>query len=154
MILCASPLQETKGQMASIKYVQCIGNLKENNVIYKLCPTNEFSTGVWQMAISCFCCETEEDINEFCNISSNSCVGQRISSSGQVETYEQPLGTVYLNLKKATTKKSINRFSFPLWLTINRISEEIHFNFQIAKNGRAISQDCQVILNVMFKRAQ
>lgn len=93
------------------KCVEIKANLKNSFPTYRLCPNSEFSTGQWMLAITSICCEAiAEDINSFCTVSSNFCVSERYSASGQVEIYQQPLTTIYVNLKK---NKSINRFTSP-----------------------------------------
>jgi len=95
--------------MFPLKVVQIQGNLKDNNFTYRLCPNTEFSSGIWQCALSSVCCEAQVDINTFCNISSNFSVNKHFSQKGELETYAQPLATIHMNLKRNATNKSINR---------------------------------------------
>lgn len=131
-----------------MKVVNLIGNIKDN-LTYRLCPNTEFSTGSWQIALSAICAEAREDINTFVNITSSVSVSQKYTN-GEIAVYEQPLNTVYLSLRK--TGKSINRFSDPLYLDINRQSEEIEFNFYDSLTGKRLIVDVKIALNVFFKR--
>lgn len=135
-------------KMTAPKVVNLIGNIS-NDLNYKLCPSTEFSTGHWQIAISTLCVEASQDINSFVNITSSACVNQRFDK-GEVKVYEQPLITVHLNLRNKS--KSINRFSYPIYLDINRQSEDIEFKFYDSLTGQKCNFDAKVSLNVMFRR--
>jgi len=135
--------------MTAIKVVNLTGNI-QSNLSYKLCPNTEFSIGHWQIAISTFCVEAFQDINAFINITSNASVNQRFDK-GRVSVYEQPLNTVHLNIKNKA--KSINRFSMPIFLDVNRQSEDIDINFYDSLTGKKCDFNAKVSLNVMFRRA-
>lgn len=136
--------------MFKTKCVSVSGNLKQNNISYKLCPNTEFSTGKWQISISVVCLEAKEDINTFCSITSNFSVENRFSSKGELESYEQPLVTFQINLRKSG--KSVQRFSNPIWLNINRLSDEILFRFLQQPNETVLNFDCVAVINILFRR--
>jgi len=140
-------------KMFPIKISQCSGNLKNKDIVYKLCPSSEFAIGTWRIAISTLCCEANEDIYDFCTVTSSSSCAKRYSSEGILEIYEQPMCTVFLNLKTNGSKKSINRFSYPIWLTMNRDADVIGFRF-INAQEKDILIDCKVLLTVLFQRVQ
>ena len=80
-----------------IKSVIINGNLKNNRLIYKLCPVTEFSNGVWNIAVkavSYYC--TTENYKELCKISCNLVKAQKFNKSYEVECYEQPFGVFIL----------------------------------------------------------
>ena len=80
-----------------IKSVITTGNLKENKLIYKLCPVTEFSDGVWNVAVKSisYVCQTE-NLKEICKITSNLSKAQKFNNSFEVESYEQPFGIFLL----------------------------------------------------------
>ena len=77
---------------APIKSIIISGNLKNKDLKYKLCPVNEFSEGVWNVAIlsiAYFC--AVDNFYEHCQISCNLAKAQKFNSENfQVELYEQP----------------------------------------------------------------
>lgn len=131
-----------------MKIVSVTGNIKDG-VIYRLCPNTEFSIGSWQIAISTISADASQDINSIVNITSSVSVNQKYKD-GKVTIYEQPLNSVYLNLRK--NSKSINRFTFPIYIDINRQSEEIEFHFIDGFTGSLLNFDVKVSLTVLFKR--
>lgn len=132
------------------KCVQLFGNLKSEKIIYKLCPNTEFSNGDWEISVSSLCVSSAVEESNFWTISCNFSVNKKISHKGEFEIYEQPLATVFINLKAGN--KSINRFSYPLWLKINRISDSITFTFSQNSSTNKITKDCDIILNILFRR--
>ena len=96
---------------APCKSVIISGNLKNNDLKYKLCPVNEFSEGVWNisiLSIAYFC--KAENFEEHCQVSCNLAKAQKFNDiSFEVETYNQPFGiflleegkrTIYFGVKK------------------------------------------------------
>ena len=79
---------------APIKSVLLSANLETNFLKYTLCPVNEFSEGVWNIAIKsiAFSCEIR-NFKEICQISCNLCKAQKRNQSFQVQSYQQPFGT-------------------------------------------------------------
>ncbi|MBM3937457.1 MAG: hypothetical protein FJ333_02220 [Sphingomonadales bacterium] len=134
------------------KLVQVTGNLSKNNVQYRLCPNTEFSKGVWQMAISVICIEANVEINQFCTFSSSFSVNKQYSREGETHTVQQPISTIYVNLKKGS--KSINRFSFPIWVTINRLSDVLDFQCSNSLNGNPFNPDCEIAITLMFRKTE
>jgi len=137
-----------------MKCIPVVGNISARTLTYRLCPNTEFSNGKWQMAISVVCLESQvdTDLYLFCTISSSFSVAIRYSKNGATEVYEQPLVTFQLNLKKNT--KSINRFSFPLWLNINQISDEVIFTCKNAKDETHLDQNVNAVINVLFRKVE
>ena len=91
---------------APIKSIAISGNLKNNDLKYILCPSTEFSEGVWYISISSVAFSTKTTIGEICEISCNLVKGQKYKKdSYEVELYNQPFG-VFL-FEAATQKKKI-----------------------------------------------
>lgn len=131
-----------------MKNISITGNVRRN-LTYRLCPNTEFSIGNWQIGLTTICTEALQDINAFVNITSNVSVSEKYKS-GNIVTYEQPLNTIYLNLKK--NAKAINRFSTPIYLDMNRQSEEIEFHFYNTLTEQKFEMDVNIALNIQFKR--
>lgn len=117
---------------------------------YRLCPNTEFSDGEWQIALSAVCIKAEEELNFFCSVNSNFSVDKRYSKDGEIQIYQQPLNTWLVLLKK--DGQSVNRFSYPLWFNINRLSDEVIFTLCDASNEKRIDKKFKVVLNVLFRR--
>ena len=85
--------------MSVIKSVVLKGEIK-NFINYQLCPSTEFSEGVWNLCINsiAYSCTTE-NVNELCSISANMVKSQKINDEFMVQTYEQPLALFLLNTK-------------------------------------------------------
>lgn len=137
--------------MMAMKVVNISGTITQNSNLlrYRLCPSTEFSVGQWQMAISTLCVHANQDINAFLAVTSNASVSQKYINF-QPSDYQQPLNVVYINLKQGT--RSLNRFSYPLFIDINRVLEEIDFYFTDSLTERAAAVNAQVSINVLFRR--
>ena len=81
---------------APIKSVILTAHLKNNSVKYQLCPVNEFSEGVWNIAIQSIAYSCVDNFQEHCQISCNLSKAQRINKTFEVESYEQPFGLFLL----------------------------------------------------------
>lgn len=133
-----------------IKSVQITGHLPRDTLYYRLCPNNEFSSGTWQMAISTIACEPSVDFSKFITVTSNFCVNQRYNNQSSIENYEQPLATICLNAKAAT--KVLNRFSFPIWFTINRISDILTLKLIDSFTEEAHQDNLKVAVTLLFHK--
>lgn len=133
-----------------IKSVQIKGNISTGKLTYKLCPSNEFSLGTWQVAISTICLESAVDASQFFTFTSNFCVSQRYSQQGVIESYQQPLATIYVNVKAQA--KTMNRFSFPIWFTINRISDILCLKVTDSFTEIEIDRDIKLSLTLLFRK--
>ena len=97
---------------APCKSVIISGNLKNNDLKYKLCPVNEFSEGVWNitiLSIAYFC--KVENFEEHCQVSCNLAKAQKFNDTFQVQLYEEPFALFLLKHGKQTIyfgKKSKN----------------------------------------------
>ena len=85
-----------------IKSVIVSGNLL-NQLVYKLCPSSEFSEGVWNIKISSigYSCDVP-NFKEICEISCNLVKSQRYNKSFQVELYDEPFIIFVLETQKTT----------------------------------------------------
>ena len=85
---------------APIKSVLLIGKVS-SALIYRLCPSTEFSEGVWNLCLSsiAYSCTTP-NIEELCSISCNMVKSQRFNQEFIVESYEQPLGLCLIKTQK------------------------------------------------------
>ncbi|MBM3938220.1 MAG: hypothetical protein FJ333_06145 [Sphingomonadales bacterium] len=83
------------------KSIEIRGNLSEK-IRYRLCPSDEFSTGRWCIAISAVSYEAIAPItnaSQFCTVSSNFCINKRFSTQGQAEKYQEPLCSFHLKIE-------------------------------------------------------
>ena len=89
-----------------------------NDIIYRLCPSTEFSEGVWNLCLLSIAFSCASNINELCSISCNMVKSQKLNEEYSVECYEQPLGMCLLNSEKS---KNIHYFgkSFKMFLNFN-----------------------------------
>ena len=76
---------------APIKSIVITGNLNNTDLKYQLCPVNEFSEGVWNIAILsiAYLCSIQ-NFKEHCQISCNLATSQKFSENFQVELYQEP----------------------------------------------------------------
>ena len=113
------------------KCVQIQANWMSEKLCYKLCPSTEFSSGRWQIAISSVCCEEQTtEINNFVNFTTNFSVNEQYSTKGERQLYEQPLAVCYIKLRKTrdSSSKQQTIFHTPMWFDINRISDELYIH--------------------------
>jgi hypothetical protein len=79
----------------------------EDNIRYTLCPATEFSEGIWTIAlnsISYECLAVSVEIKDTFSISCNLVKNQKLSSSNEVETYDQPLNLFIFDSKVKKTR--------------------------------------------------
>ena len=87
-----------------IKSVIISGNL-QNDLVYKLCPSTEFSDGVWHIAILglSYSCNVQ-NFQELCEINCNVVKSQKFNNSFEVQSYDQPFVMFVLESKKTALK--------------------------------------------------
>ena len=90
--------------MATTKSCLVSGNLTTKPLKYRLCPSDEFSTGQWSVAISSVAYASNETSKLCCQISSNFVVAQKFSESLHVVTYEQPLTSCFIDTSKTARR--------------------------------------------------
>ena len=103
------------------KTIQIRANLSRAKPSYRLCPSNEFVNGSWNIAVLSACFECNESLDIFGTISTNFCVNKRYSKDGQIESYQEPLATFHLQSDLNKTTKVIKNFN-PVFLEINSLS--------------------------------
>lgn len=137
--------------MFSLKSVQIQKNILNDNLIYKLCPSTEFSNGTWKIAIANVSFTSNEALNYICSITCNLVTAQKYSDSFQVEFYEQPLNSFGLKVTD-TNPRSIIRFATLQWFTINSLSNELKLSIINIETNEKISRNCNVTVTVLFQR--
>ena len=83
-----------------IKSVVIAGNLQNDDLIYKLCPSTEFSEGVWNICIVSLAYFCKNDVKEVCEVSSNLVKSQKYTPNSEVELYDQPFTLFVLDSSK------------------------------------------------------
>ena len=85
-----------------IKSIIISGNLQNDDLVYKLCPSTEFSEGVWNIAVIgiSYSCDIR-DVEELCEISCNIVKAQKYNNSFEVQSYNQPFAIFLLESKKS-----------------------------------------------------
>jgi len=94
------------------------GTLK-TGATYKLCPPDEFSTGNWFMCISSITFNAKQAMSSCCEISSNFVVGQKYSNNYEVETYEEPLVTIFITAPE-NPKPRLGRIEFGMRIQFSK----------------------------------
>lgn len=118
-----------------------------SELIYKPCPSTEFSTSLTKISIASLTLKTSATINERCFLSCNFVKSQRYTKNGGIEYYNLPLVSFIANLND---KNSLRNFQFPTsWFAINTLSDVL--TFTITSNiGNKVVQDCDVTILVYF----
>ena len=100
---------------------------ESDKLIYKLCPVTEFSEGLWNLSIVSlfYNCRITTNVKDFYSVSCNLVKAQKFSSQNEVESYEQPLTTFYLE-SMPTNSKKLTYFE-KNWFHINSLSNELTF---------------------------
>jgi len=101
--------------------IQIKGNLSNKGLKYRLCPSDEFSVGVWLIAISSLYCESSVKHDILCTISTDFVIAKKFDGHGQTSNYEEPLGVFHFNLPGPQKTTLFKDFS-PIWLQMNQIS--------------------------------
>jgi hypothetical protein len=132
-----------------IKSVIIKGSIKEK-LVYNLCPSTEFSEGVWNLSLvsaSFSAPVLNENVKAIFSISCNVVKSQKISSSNEVENYNQPLNTVLID---TSVNKNITHFNTH-WFYINAISNVVKFYFK-NETPQGEQFNAEVYLHVLFQR--
>jgi hypothetical protein len=90
--------------LSPIKSVILSGNLKDkNSVKYQLCPSTEFSEGLWNISVAsiAYTCR-ERNVKELCKVSCNLVKSQKFNNNQEVQSYQQPF--LMLLLETGTNK--------------------------------------------------
>jgi hypothetical protein len=133
--------------LSPIKSVILSGNLNvKNSLKYQLCPSTEFSEGLWNISIASinFSCR-EQNVKEQCNVSCNLVKAQKFNSKQEVQSYQQPFALLLFQ----TGVKSI-QFD-KTWFLINCLSNELKISIQNL-NGDDLLIDCDVQILVLFQK--
>ena len=123
------------------------------DIVYRLCPINEFSDGIWNLSIVSLSYSVKPltiEIRDVFSVSCNFVKGQKLSSSHEIETYEQPLSMFML--KNVLSKSSKNIIYFEKqWFHINTLSNELKFTLKNEDNLN-FNYESEIILHVLFQR--
>ena len=92
-------------------------NLKQGQLNYKPCPSNELQNFTC-LSIGSVSTVTKEDVDISCTISCNFITSQRFNENSQIETFEMPLQSFLINSKKIM-KISMNFINKKLKKLIN-----------------------------------
>ena len=134
-----------------IKSVLLKGRIQQP-VTYKLCPGTEFSEGIWTLSLISLTyslIDSQQTNKELFSISCNQVKAQKISSSNEIENYDQPLTTFLLDHKVKTKIVYLDK----MWFHINALSNELKFSFKNESNGNArVVFDSEIYLHVIFQR--
>ena len=137
-----------------VKSILLKGTLKSNSdqtIIYKLCPINEFSDGIWNISIQSLSYSTTTNrINDLFSVSCNVVKGQKLSESNEVENYNQPLCMFVINNLPNQSQRNIIYFN-KQWFHINALSNEVKFEFKNEDNPFFVYES-QVTIQVLFQR--
>ena len=140
-----------------VKSVLLKGTLKSNSdqtLIYKLCPINEFSEGIWNLSIqsiSYSIAQNQNKINDLFSVSCNVIKAQRLSSvTYEVENYNQPLCMFIINNIQNQTQRNIIYFE-KQWFHINALSNELKFALSNEDNP-AFLYESQISMQILFQR--
>jgi hypothetical protein len=90
--------------LSPIKSVIVSGNLnRKNSIKYQLCPSTEFSEGLWNISVASigFSCN-ERNVKELCRVSCNLVKCQKFNSNQEVQTYEQPFALFKIETSEKT----------------------------------------------------
>jgi len=135
--------------MYAIKCAQISGNVN-GSLKYRLCPSTEFSTGRWNVAISEVCAHANEEFKGFITLSTDFSVNQQFNNKKEIEIYQQPLITFQLDLTSGA--KSMRRFSSPVWLEINRTKDIMNITAKDTFTQTEIKENVEISITLLFKR--
>ena len=130
-----------------------LNHQNQNEIVYRLCPINEFSEGVWHISVSTLSYVIKPIATEIRDIFSLSCnfvKGQKLSNSNVIENYELPLSMFLCKNVQGKFTKSIINFE-KQWFHINALSNELKFSLTNQDN-LIYNYDLQIILHVVFQR--
>ena len=130
-----------------------LNNQDQNELVYKLCPINEFSDGTWHISVSTLSYLIKpigSEIRDIFSLSCNFVKGQKLSNSNVVESYELPLSMFLCKNVQGKFTKSIINFD-QKWFHINALSNELKFSLTNQDNVN-YNYDLQIFLHVVFQR--
>ena len=147
--------------MMSLKYFPiksvilkgALNSRERKEIVYRLCPINEFSDGVWNLSLASLCYSVKPlaiQIQDIFSVSCNFVKGQKLSLSHQIETYEQPLSMFIFNNVQNKITKNIIYFE-KQWFHINTLSNELKFTLHNEDNVN-FTYETEIALQVLFHR--
>jgi hypothetical protein len=130
-----------------IKSVIIKGKIKEK-LVYKLCPSTEFSKGVWNLCVVSVSYSANGNLKDIFTISCNVVKSQKFSASNEIDIYDQELTSFVLDssLKKHTIYLATH------WFHINAISNEIKFCIKNETTEEVVF-DASIFIHVIFQRS-
>ena len=123
------------------------------DIVYRLCPINEFSVGIWNLSILSLSYSVKPltiEIKDIFSVSCNFVKGQKLSLTHQVETYEEPLSMFLFKNVQNKTSKNIIYFE-KQWFHMNTLSNELKFTLKNEDNLN-FNYESEIILKVLFQR--
>ena len=123
------------------------------DIVYRLCPINEFSVGIWNLSILSLSYSVKPltiEIKDIFSVSCNFVKGQKLSLTHQVETYEEPLSMFLFKNVQNKTSKNIIYFE-KQWFHMNTLSNELKFTLKNEDNLN-FNYESEIILQVLFQR--
>ena len=86
------------------KSVYVDGNIQNGTITYVCYPNNEFAQAKWLVAVNSVTFDSTENISKTCAITCNFVTGQRRTSKGEVEIYQQPLNIFHMKTTPAAPR--------------------------------------------------
>ena len=136
--------------LSPIKSVIISGNLNDS-ITYKLCPSTEFSEGVWNLSLFsvAYVCNVN-DVNLICSIACNLVKAQKYNLNNEVESYEQPLAVFSIE-----SAKSLKVYTFEkTWFYINALSNELKITITNERNHENLQINCDLYVQLLFQRVK
>jgi hypothetical protein len=132
----------------SIKSVLIKGKIKDK-LVYDLCPSTEFSEGIWNLCLVSLSYSTNinENIKDIFSISCNVAKSQKFTATKEIETYNQPLNSFLLD---SSLKKNTIYFNTQ-WFHINALSNQVKFCIK-NETTEEILFESTIYLHVIFQR--
>ena len=121
--------------MKSVLIKGILNSVNESDkLLYKLCPITEFSDGHWNLCVVSlfYNCRTT-NIKDYFSVSCNLVKAQKFSNENEVESYQEPLVTFYLESTATNSKKNI--YFDKNWFHINSLSNELTFTLTNETNN-------------------
>jgi hypothetical protein len=131
-----------------IKSVLVKGKIKEK-IVYQLCPSTEFSNGVWNLSLVSisYSTNTTDNVKDIFTISCNVVKNQKFSETNEIENYDQPLNSFLLD---SSLKKNTIYFGTQ-WFHINAISNELKFSIKNETSQETLF-NAMIFVNVIFQK--
>lgn len=135
-------------QHFSVKSVLLKATLKKP-LSYNLYPPTEFSDGIWNVAIVSLSYSSNQEIQvkDVFSISCNFVKGQKISTTNEIESYNQPFTTF---LFEGTVLVKTIYFE-TRWFHMNALSNELKFLCKNETNAQ-FQYNASVLIQVLFQR--